>query len=359
MMLVLSSGVFLLTFFVVYEMTKKYRNVFLEKNRIEKIGLLSVDENIARSFFVDDVRNSVNDQHTKQSAYFVFQKYINSGNIYELYDYVNSHTELAFLKEAETLRPKDFERVRKKKTPFHYTDQGLYIYLAYLEILEKNGYANESILASLSYRYAQMAYYNRMITEDKLRGESLDYPSYTIDTRMYDTERAVFFAKKADDAIRRAVNVEGEMNCSNLSPDLLGSVVQYASALRYFESLEVSFTSSETSGELFKDAMSCSHEFIPNLYLVTALTNAATLLLVPSSDAFEMRNAVFPFLDYRVAENGSLPVIGRMLRSRVEADHIRFMDMSIYSKQTMVSIAERVPDFKEWLMSNGWGEADF
>ncbi|MBP6889316.1 MAG: hypothetical protein KBC83_02325 [Candidatus Moranbacteria bacterium] len=121
-----------------------------------------------------------------------------------------------------------------------------------------------------------------------------------------------------------------------MSPDLLGSAVQYASALRYFESLEVSFTSSETSGELFKDAMSCSYEFIPNLYLVTALASAATLLLVPSSDAFEMRNAAaFPFLDYRVAKNGSLPVIGRMLRSRVEADRIRFMSTSIYGKYMM------------------------
>lgn len=349
--------VFLYAF--VHEGIEVYQKVRFREQRSKEVESLlrGEDGGGVSIFFVDDIRNGINDEYTKKSAYLVFQRYIVSGNIYELYDYVSSHTEFDFLEEAENLYPESFEKVRKRRLPFHHTDDGMYVYLAYLEILEKHGYGNEDILSSLAYRYAQMAYYKKMINKDKERGESLEYPDYTMDMMENDIRKSVFFANKIDDWIR--IEVDDGMKEKAASRDSLENMVQYAATLRYLESLGVDFVSTKKSEEIFSSVSSYSYRFIPDMYLEVSLMNAATLLLVPSSSAFEIRNAIFPFLDYRVRDTGLIPVVGKMLRSRVEAEHARYLDLSIYSKRTMISLSERVPEFREWLIMNGWHESDF
>ncbi len=328
------------------------------EQRAQRVNLLSTDKDLARDFFLDDIRRDINDEYTRKSAYLVFKSYIESGNIYELYDYVGAHPELGFLREAESLYPKSFQKVIKKQVPWHYTDDGMYVYLAYLEILEKHGYGNEMVLSTLTYRYAQMAYYKRMIHEDKIRGESLEYPNYTIDERNRDIEKSILFAKKRDSAIRMIIDTDVVGGNDGIE-NFLDDITQYASALRYLESLEVDVSQMMDSKTIFSYAVSQAYHFKPELYLKITLTNAATLLLVPSSSPLEIRNAVFPFLDFHVEENGSVPVVGRILRSRVEPDHIRYADLSIYSRVTILSLAEKVLEFKVWLLSNGWSESDF
>ena len=188
--------VFLYAF--VHEGIEVYQKVRFREQRSKEVESLlrGEDGGGVSIFFVDDIRNGINDEYTKKSAYLVFQRYIVSGNIYELYDYVSSHTEFDFLEEAENLYPESFEKVRKRRLPFHHTDDGMYVYLAYLEILEKHGYGNEDILSSLAYRYAQMAYYKKMINKDKERGESLEYPDYTMDMMENDIRKSVFFCEQ-------------------------------------------------------------------------------------------------------------------------------------------------------------------
>ncbi len=342
----------------VYQRITIYQKIPSQEWRSQKIELLLEDQSgVSPGFFLDDVKSGINDEYTRKSAYLVFQRYVASGNIYALYDYVNSHVELAFLREAEFLHPESFKKVEEKKLPFHHTDEGMYVFLSYLEVLERSGYGSESLLASLTYRYAQMAYYKRMINEDKERGESLDYPDYTMDAREYDIRKSVFFAEKLDDWV--GVMVDDGAQEKAVSRDSLKSMVQYATALRYLESLGVDFISAKKSDEIFSYVLTYSYKFVPDMYPDTSLRNAATLLLAPSSDPFEIRNAVFPFLDYRVADIGLIPVVGQILRSRVEAEHVRYEDLSVYSKKTITDLAEKVPEFKEWLMLNGWGESDF
>lgn len=342
----------------VYEGIEVYQKVRFQELRSQKIKLLlEGNGGVSPGFFLDDVRRGINDEYTKKSAYLVFQRYIESGDIYELHDYVSGHAEFAFLKEADGLYPESFERVKKKQVPFHHTDDGMYVYLSYLEVLERNGYGSEELLTSSAYRYAQMAYYKRMIGEDKERRESLDYPDYTMDARERDIGKSVFFAEKVDSWIQ--IMVDDETLERVISRDSLESMVQYAVMLRYLESLGVSFVSTKKSGEIFSYVLSYSYKFVPDMYLETSLMNAATLLLIPSSNPFEIRNAIFPFLDYRVADTGLIPAVGKILRSRVEADHVRYEDLSIYSKKTIVALSEKAPEFKEWLMTNGWNESDF
>lgn len=358
-----SSGIsginFLLFLFLLSLLVTLYCQFFWVWRNYQGRSLFKKDIFFAQDFFVSDRAKNINDQYTKQSAYLIMQRYIrNGGNIYELYNYVNSHPELVFLREAEDIYPEAFRMIQGKRRPSYYTDEGMYVYLAYSEVLDRYGYANDSLLSAMSYRYAQMAYYEKIIAEDKAQGRSLNYPDYPDDERRMNLEKAIFFAQKIEPDVLKMVRGEADI-ATEPSSDIVGSTVQYAFALRYLESLGVHSFPPEMSSEVFGFALEYSRKFVPSLYFDTVLSNAVTLLLASPKDSGEIRNAIFPFLGFRVANDNPNVVIGRILRSRVEVPHARYGDLSIYSRQNIISLAEKVPEFKSWLISNGWSDADF
>ena len=70
------------------------------------------------------------------------ERYVFRGDIYEIYDCVNSTPSLGFLREAEAFAAKVFSGKYETDVPGSLPTHALYAFLAYLETLEKYGYAN-------------------------------------------------------------------------------------------------------------------------------------------------------------------------------------------------------------------------
>ncbi len=313
-----------------------------------------------QAFFVRDIANGVNDMYTKSVAHFLVRRYFNNGgNIYEVFNYVDSHKELAFLKEAETIYPEMFEFVKNKRLPFTYSDQGMYASLAYFEILERNNYADISTLGTVANQYAKMAYYKELILDNQSKGKDLDYPKYSKSQVQNDTNKAILFIKKSQGTITKIV--EEKLTAKDIpSFNILIGAVEYASALRYFQALNVDFSSVISSEKVFVFAVSYSYHFLPEAYLSTSLTNAATLLLIESTNSNQLRSAIYPFLDLSSKVNKKTgSILDKVLKAKFKESVSRFEDLNIYSTINIVKIANIVPEFKAWLMLNGWVEADF
>lgn len=312
-----------------------------------------------RDSFVEDIRKGVNDDGTKSRAYAFIRRYLeNGGNIYETYQLVHSTPELSFLLEAEDIYPGAFRSIRDERRPFVYSDEGMYVYLAYSEVLEKYGYANSALLAATVRRYIEMAYFKRMINNDHLLGKSVSYPDYSLKERENDVKKAVVFAGKANKEIAIIFD-HSDTEAISPSRDVLDAIVQYAIALRYMESMSVAVESFKTSSELFLFALDYARRYFPETYPQIALSNAATLLLIDSAQENDFRNALYPFFSYTQTKDSRHDLIGRILRSKSESAHSRYADLSPYSRENIVRLANKSLEFKKWLISNGWEEKDF
>jgi len=309
--------------------------------------------------FVEDIRKGINDDKTKSKAYAFVRRYLeNGGNIYETYQLVRDTPELFFLFEAEDIHPDAFRSIQRERRPFIYSDEGMYVYLAYSEVLERYGYANSALLAAAMRRYIEMAYFKRMINNDHLLGKSTSYPNYSLIERENDIKKAIVFSDKVNKEINSVFNYN-TTEAIVPSKDVLDAVVQYAIALRYMESMGVSMRSTKTSSELFSFALFYSHRYFPELYLQIALSNASTLLLTNSAQENDFRNALYPFFSYTQTKDNKHALIGRIFRSKSESTHSRYADLSPYSRENIVRLANKSLEFKKWLILNGWEERDF
>jgi len=311
---------------------------------------------IIENALIKEMRGGINDKYTKADIYFFVHRYFdNGGNIYEVSDYIEGHPEVSFLKEAEIIYPEIFESIRKRQLPFTYSDQGMYAFLAYLEIVEKYGYADVAAAGTAANQYAKMAFYKRMILQDQATGKSMNYPVFTPDEIARDMKKAVFFGNQAD---KLAASILGGRNGNTQPVDIVFGLNQYASALRYFDALGAEFVSAKSSEEIYSYAVNYSYHSVPEMYLSLSLTNATTLLLVDNTVA-ELRNAIYPFFDFKPASEMPNELVNKILNSRFAVSRSRFSDLDISSRQNIVELGNRVPEFKSWLKTNGWRNSDF
>jgi hypothetical protein len=311
--------------------------------------------------FVLDVRNSVNTLKTKANGYDFISSYVNNGgNIYEVYDFIDSHSELSFLKEAESIYPEVFKQITRRRLPFTYSDRGMYAYLAYLETLERHGYGGITTLGPLSHQYIKMAYYMKMIIEDKSNGRSLNYPDYKQEDIKSNMEKAARFALLGEGEVRNILREEFLSGNVASVPALVG-LVQYAVALRYFGIMDrdVIVSSDQTSRDIFSFAREYAKRGgFPEIYLPVHLSDAVSLLLLPEKKREEMKTALLPFLATEKAHEKS-GFIRKVLDARFDIPVSRFRDLDIYSNQNIKNLGLEVPEFRAWLLSNGWTESDF
>lgn len=319
------------------------------------------DPSQIKAAYVEALRQGLNDAQAKLDIYFITRRYIdNGGDIYELYEYVNSQPDLAFFKEAEEIYPKAFQLIRERKLPFVFTDYGLYAYLAYVEVLEKHGYANFAMLGTAANQYVKMAYYKTDLVREQAAGNLLlDYPKYPQSEIENDTWKALVYAEKAEVELSGILrNVEGEERAQPI--DVVYGAEQYASALRYLEALNVDVSAFTPSRDVSTLALRYSHGRVPELYLMASLSNAVTLLKSGIGNPNEMRNAIYPFLDIRDPLHKQSGITDKIIRARVEGMTTRWFSLLVpYSRENIVQISSRVPEFKTWLISNGWKEDDF
>jgi hypothetical protein len=328
-------------------------------------GILGDDPTLLQNTLVEDLKAGVNDKYTKSAAYFVTHRFFdNGGNIYEVYDYINSHPELAFLKEAESKYPATFEQLHKGEIPKTYSDRSFYIYLAYVEVLYKYGYTDVAAVSTLANQYAKLAYFNTLHAQEMSPEAGARRARFVPS----DTKRAWQFLEAAKPLVDDVL--QGRVTDTEILPrDILVGLNQYAAATRYMQALLETSTTSElipeaykNSREIFDYAMEYSRKKVPELTLFTSLLNASTLALISDSTPEEVKAALFPVLDYDPTSPTvpSASITYKILDSRLEpAANPGDTNFDLYSKSNILRLASIVPEFKNWLLNNGWQESDF
>ncbi len=315
-----------------------------------------------QDLFLDDIRNGVNDKVTKSAIYFITHRFFdNGGNIYEIYDFIEAHPELAFMKEAEAIYPSEFEQLKKGSLPKTAVDRSIYIYCAYIEVLYKHGYADVAATATVANQYAKTAYYTTEIAKEMPKMEG-DYRSRYAKRNM---KKAGQFMRIS--APQVADIMDGKLTEKDIMPrDILVGLNQYAAALRYLEALDIDVSNSPKSAkEIFEYTMEYAYRNVPALHHFTSLLNASTLAIIEGADPRDIRTALYPILDFDMKGDRvlSTSILHEVIRSRLEPklppERIGETNMGVYSKRNTIRLAEKVPEFKSWLMDNGWVEADF
>lgn len=335
-------------------------------------GILQNNPAALQNSFVDDIKNGLNDKYTKSDAYFVTHRFFdNGGNIYEIYDYVNSHPELAFLKEAEAIYPSIFKQIHEKVVPAVPCDRAMYAYLAYVEVLRNHGYTDIAAIGTMANQYAKLSYFLTVIAKDMPVKEGVKRSKNV----KHDTKKALEFIKFAKSDVVNILN--NKLTSDDVTPrDILVGLNQYAAALRYLEALSALQSATSTliskseladfnkqSKEIFMFTMDYSHRNVPELRHFTSILNASTLVILDSSTPEEVRVALYPVLDLDLKKTKLIDnsIIHKVLDSRFEkkAKNLDETEMDLYSKRNILMLAKKVPEFKVWLISNGWTEADF
>lgn len=371
------------------------KNTFL-KTRLDKLAYSSknnqayrdsLQENkpeLLQKSFVEDLQNGVNDKFTKSDAYFITHRYFdNGGNIYEIYDYVESHPDLAFLKDAEKIYPGAFEQIKNRSIPLTYSALGMHVLLAYLETLDKNGYADIAALGTTANQYAKLAYFLQVGPKKS----QLLKDTNVISLVKTETERSILFTKKTKDILVKllAVNnltandfqnptkllteVKEVKGLDTLPHNFLVGLNQYASALRYLEAtgFDIKTIGSPLSAQdIFAFNGVFAKKYVPELEVFTSLLNASTLSLVSPDDVSGIRSALQPVLDFKVKKKQNLGMVSKILSARLEeviytpGTRVRvFYNLDLYGLKNIGTLGNTVPEFKAWLIANGWQESDF
>jgi hypothetical protein len=315
--------------------------------------------------FLEDIKNGVNDEYTKSSIYFITHRFFdNGGDIYEVYDYVNSHPELAFLKEAESIYPRIFAEISKKKKNFTYHTH-LYAYCAYVETLIKYGYGDVASNATVANQYAKLAFFSKMIMSLDANVSSKE-KEFRNEWLVKNTDKSLKYITLTEPDIKKILN--GEMTEKDIpARDILVGMNQYAASLRYLEAIGVKAPTTISSREVFTFSYDYSFKHVKELVFFTAFLNASTLALISSSTPNEIKTALYPILDFDTKKvtstnaNYNLGILGKIIdaKSIAKPKKLTADNFDIYSKWNIVMLAKKVPEFKKWLINNGWEESDF
>src|SRR6185369_16426787 len=325
-------GLFLLGFAVYYYLVLIPKARISQNNDAYLASLLQNDPDHLQDSFATDVQNGVNDNYTKSAAYFVLHRYFdNGGNLYEVYDFIEKHPELAFLKEAEALYPRPFALLKEGKLARTAVDNANYAHLGYLEVLNKHGYGDIALLGTAANQYARMSYFNNTLAKQLNAEEAAKITKFS----RRDVRKSLEFAKLATKDVSDIL--DGKKIGDVPERDILVGLNQYAAALRYLEAnnVDVSF-SPKTAQEIFKFTMDYSSRYVPELNLFTSLLNATTLSLFVTNGSPELRSSLYPILDLDTKQVKLMDtsIIHKIINARLEnpPQDIQHTNLGTYSK---------------------------
>ncbi len=355
-------GVLFLFFYFNWLRETRESERIIQTNEAYLSSVTKNDPSLLQQLFLEDMQNGRNDDYTKSTGYFVTHRFFdNGGDIYEVYDYINSHPELAFLKEAEEIYPEMFKRIREHTLSPNSSGMSTHAYLAYLEILDKYGYAGVANRGTLANGYAKLAWlaWKQPEAFPRIKGVRMEWYQARIN-------KAVLYANKVQPDIMKVL--DGTFDATTVPErDILVGLNQYAAALRYFQALKVDFSSPRNASEIFAFSTDYARQYVPVLAPFTSLLDASTLMLVSPKSTEGIREALRPIFEheivgdelnrgiyYRLVVLAKTYSVARFGNSETIND-----DFSLYGKINMVDLAHAVPDFKNWLMKYGWVESDF
>lgn len=321
------------------------QNIIAERKELNaKIGdsLLRNEPEDLQNYFSEKVAQNVKDNFSKAAIYFITHRYFdNGGDIYEIVDYINNDPNLVFLTEAETIYPAIFSKIagREKLTK----DERLLAYLAYIEMLQKSGYADAAAYGTAAAKYIEL-YDLKMAA---LAGKPASAEVHLM------KEKAVAFASTARPLVEGFRDVMGESGEDISKDDMLVGLSQYAVTLAFFKKHNIAFPVKYQYQDIFFFALQYAtrHELV--LKPFTAL-NFNYALIVAGDDTKEsitgvglgtILSGVYKKTEYK--KNG---LIDRM----VHGDAKGYNTTGIYGKATMNKIIAHDAVFKAFMEARGY-----
>lgn len=314
-----------------------------------------------QNFFVAKVKAGTNDDATKSAVYWITHRFFdNGGDIYEIYDFVNSNPELVFLKDAEKIYPDIFEKIRKKEVT-NYSGDALLALLAYYEAIDRHGYANMGVWGIAANKYTEFAYYSH---NEHLKNPNAKYTKAAEDPR---TNRVIWmnkaerFLEKANEHLfmiagnRRDVN--DLANIKMIPDDLLVGLNQYASAVENMRAFGRVFDMPYSTREIYDFNERLAKSTVPRLYFFTNYLYATSLIYGGTATEENLKAPVERLVGYArsTPKDDWRQSVSRVLSSRYDS---KPGDAGMYAIDVVKGIAERSPLFTEWLKENGWTDAD-
>jgi hypothetical protein len=309
-----------------------------------------------QDFLVDKIASGENDKETRSAIYWITHRYFdNGGNIYEIYDFIENHPEVSFLKDAEAIYPDVFAAV-KARTVTSYSRESLLALLAYYEAIDAYGYANIAIWGLAANKYSEQAYMN------------LPNPSDTPDIA---SQRAKYFDAMLNYAQQFALLSENYLinqtltsgsladlrNDTNLDVnDLVVGLNQHASALANLAGLNAQIPSTFSFSEIFEYTSELTKTEVQRLYFFTNYLYATALVQSKTATPENVAAPLERIITY-ARENASEWRPGGSIERVVSSKNTR--EASVFSYEIAKQLAALYVPFKIWLVENGWDESDF
>ncbi len=319
-------------------------------------NVMGEDPGALQDFLVEKLKEGKKDDETLSAIYWVTHRFFdNDGDIYEIYDFINSHAEVAFLREAELLYPDIFEKIKTTRVE-KYSYESHIALLAYYEIIDKYDYASIAVWGIAANKYSEIA----------LRGlpRSNDTPEVAKARQEYANfvaDRATDFATKARFFVINNTMQTGALdelrNTGDTDADLLVGLNQYASALLNLKGFGIEMETEFTPIELFEFNSQLARTYVPRLYFFTNYLYASALvygnMATPEAVAIPLGRVV-EYADANLADGWR--VAGSINRAVNSKDS---NELGLYEYTTTKKLAALDPNFKSWLMRSGWEETDF
>lgn len=312
-----------------------------------------------QNFFVKNVKDGNNNDDTKSAIYWITHRFFdNGGNIYEIYDFIEAHKELVFLKEAEMIYPDTFKLVKEKKVK-NYSGDALLALLAYYEVIDKYGYGTIGVWGMAANKYSEFALIKmqeHLINPKKQYLKPELNPLYAMSLFM---DKSVLFANKGSVFLtsntRKTKKLE-ELNTLTIIPDdLLVGLNQYGSALQNLKAAGRVISTPFSALEIYNFNFTLVSTKVPRLYFFTNYLYAASLVYGKDATKESVRVPLSRAVEYAETTNkaqwrGS---VTRVIDSKTSGE------ISMYNYEVVKKLAALDEGFKKWLMKNGWTEADF
>ena len=316
---------------------------------------VSGDPRPLQDFMANQIASGVNDDATKAAVYWVAHRYFdNGGNIYEIYDFIETTPAVAFLKKAEAIYPEIFATIRTTEVR-NWSYESLMALLAYYETIDRAGYADIGIWSTTANKYAEQAYKNIPNANDT--------PEFAIERKKYFdmvASRSYGFLRKAHAFIVNKTMKTGTFEDLKGLPDtmlkdnILVGLNQYASAIQNLKGAGAEYPTGISPIDLFEFNSKYAEEFVPRLYLFTNYLYATALVYGGDATVETVALPLGRAVAYMREQNNEGPAtIQRIINSKTSGES------GVFQYSTTKKLAELSPEFKAWLMDSGWTAADF
>lgn len=307
-----------------------------------------------QEFLVRDIQAGNKNNETVSAVHWILHRYFdNGGDIYEIYDFVNKHPELGFVRQAEQFDPVLFERIRTNRVP-NYGIDSIMALLYYYEAIDQAGYGGIALWGTAANKYSELA-----LSLLKLNGS---YDALSEDEKTFlafALSKARKFAGKANVYIiqntQETNTLDDLLHVDIVQEDLLVGLNQFASAVLNLQGAGDDFISDYHPAQIFEFNSAYALDYVPRLYFFTNYLYATALLAGGIASPESVAAPLTRCIEYARANAEWRPAgsVNRVINSKSSNEN------SVFAYTNTKALAALSPEFKAWLAENGWTETDF